>query len=147
MKCRPGGQHHVVRSGDAKYTQLPDLAINEAVTYRNGEPVHINQRLKGARRRLLDLLLKFRRSATTDAPRMLAECSTGGVAHAGEVAFRADAVDLLDDGRPHEPPGRVTWRAGLTLDAHHRADHITHRRTMAAEEDHGRRSVPGDIGA
>ena len=68
------------------------------------------------------------------------------ISHADELALGPRLVDLRHDRGPDKPLGRIVRCAGLAADAHDGADRLGDRRAVAAEEDHSRRAVPGNVG-
>ena len=78
----------------------------------------------------------------------LRSVSRGVVGDADELALGAGSVDLVDDRRPDQPLRRVVGRASAR-----RGCPCTVRtvladgRPVAAEQDHRRRAVAGDVGA
>ena len=54
-------------------------------------------------------------------------------------------LDVVDDRGPHLALRWIVGRAGLALDAEDSFDSIVHFRVIAADKDHSRRAVAGDV--
>ena len=66
------------------------------------------------------------------------------VIHSSSIA---GLVDVFDDGRQTRPLAGFVGSPRLAADAEHRTDGVADRALVAADEDHGRRAVAGDVGA
>ena len=55
-------------------------------------------------------------------------------------------VDLIEDGRPHEPPCWIIGCARLAADTHHRPNGLPERPSIPTEENNGRRAMSRDVG-
>ena len=63
-----------------------------------------------------------------------------------EIALRPRLIDLRRDRRPDEPLRRIIRRRGLPTDAHDGPHGRIHRLPATAQQNHGGRSMAGDVG-
>ncbi len=101
--------------------------------------------LESLRCNAFNLLTKFCSTTTSYTPRMAAECRPWGIRHADVLSLTALLVNLLNDGAPYQAMRRIIRRAGLTLDAHHRAHASIHRLAVAPEQNDGWRAMAWDV--
>ena len=128
-ECMERREEAVVGTGEARET---DASCNRIAEYL---PSVVFDRSK-----------QFSGAAAGEAPGVLGEERTLQVGGAGPAVVVAGVVDVVDDAAPDDPLRWVVGAARFAADAEHRPHRLARRCLIAADDDHGRRTVAGDVG-